>query len=278
MHKIIKNENGFEYIEVKNSAAKAKIALQGAHIFEYTRQDKNNLLWLSEKSVFEQGVAIRGGIPLCWPRFGSLDESLQQHGFARVSMFKLINVNELNEFSTEVLFELRDTKESRALWNHQFILEVKMVISQTLSISMKTKNLDEKDFMITQAFHTYFSISNIQNISIKGLENKFYFDTLLDDKHKEDQAIKVEKEIDRVYIDTDDEVFLIDKDKNIKLHTLGSASTVVWNPWIEKSAKMSYMSKNAYKEFVCIESANAFDDFVMVKSKKTHTLSLTISF
>jgi glucose-6-phosphate 1-epimerase len=143
---------------------------------------------------------------------------------------------------------------------------------------MKTTNLDSKEFMITQALHTYFSVSNIQNIKIKGLENKFYFDTLLDDKHKESKSIEINAEIDRVYIDTEDEVYLVDGSRTIKLQTVGSASTIVWNPWIEKCSKMSYMSKNAYKEFVCIESANAFDDFVMIKSKKSHTLELTISF
>lgn len=278
MYKLKKYENGFEYLEVTNSAADAKIALQGAHIFEYTKKTKSNLLWLSDKSLFEEGVAIRGGIPLCWPRFGSLDETLQQHGFARVSMFKLVSVKELDSSSTEVILELQDTKESRALWNHMFVLEVKIVISESLSISLKTTNLDAKEFMITQALHTYFSVSNIQNVTIKGLENKFYFDTLLDDKHKESESLTINAEIDRVYIDTDDEVFLVDAHKTIILKTVGSASTIVWNPWIEKCAKMSYINKNAYKEFVCIESANAFDDFVMIKSKKMHTLSLTISF
>lgn len=278
MYRLKKYENGFEYLEISNEAADAKIALQGAHIYEYTQKGKSPLLWLSEKALFEKGVAIRGGIPLCWPRFGSLDETLQQHGFARVASFKLLGVTEVDKSSTEITLELQDTKESRELWNHKFVLEVKIVISKTLRISMKTKNLDAKEFMITQALHTYFSVSNIQNIQIKGLENKFYFDTLLDDKHKETKSIEVNAEIDRVYIDTDDEVFLHDKERSIKLKTEGSSSTIVWNPWIEKSSRMTYMSKNAYKEFVCIESANAFDDFVMIKSKKSHTLSLTISF
>lgn len=60
-----KQKNGFEYIEVKNSVASAKIALQGAHIFEYKRSNKEDILWLSPISTFEKGVAIRGGIPIC---------------------------------------------------------------------------------------------------------------------------------------------------------------------------------------------------------------------
>lgn len=270
--------DGFEYIEVANAAATAKIALQGAHIFEYTPKGEMPLLWLSEKAVFEKGVAIRGGIPICWPRFGSLDESMMQHGFARIFSFELIGIKEPHKSLTELHLRLCDSQESRALWDHAFVLDVKIKISERLSISLETKNLDEKPLKITQALHTYFKVSQIENIRIKGLENRYYFDTLLDQKHKESQSIVVDKEIDRVYVDTDDEVVLIDAKRKIKLQTVGSASTVVWNPWIEKCAKMSYMSPHAYKEFICIESANAFDDFVMIKSKKSHTLELTISF
>ncbi len=278
MYTLKKYENGFEYIEIQNSVANAKIALQGAHIFEYAKKDEKNLLWLSDKSAYERGVAIRGGIPLCWPRFGSLDKTLQQHGFARVSIFKLLAVRELDKFQTEVLLQLQDTEESREVWNHKFTLEVKIVVTDTLNITIKTTNLDEKDLMITQALHTYFRITNIQNIVIKGLENKFYYDTVLNQKLKENSHLHINSEVDRVYIDTDDEILLIDKKKTIKLKTIGSESTIVWNPWIEKCSKMSYISKDAYKKFVCIESANAFDDYITIKSKKSHTLSLDISF
>lgn len=271
-------ENGFEYIEVVNDAAHAKIALQGAHIFEYAKKGGTNLLWLSELSAYEKGVAIRGGIPLCWPRFGSLDSSLQQHGFARTELFELVEIKELDKLSTQITLRLSDTPETRKLWNHKFSLELKIIVSDTLTVSITTKNLDEKEFMITQALHTYFKISNIENVTIKGLEDKYYFDALLDERLKESQSITIAKEIDRIYEDTDDKIFLIDLNKKIRLQTIGSASTVVWNPWIDKCSRMSYMSKNGYKDFICIESANAFDDFVMIKSKKNHTLSLTISF
>lgn len=278
MHTLKEFENGFEYIEVKNSVASAKIALQGAHIFEYSKNNKSNLLWLSSKSAFESGVAIRGGVPLCWPRFGSLDESLAQHGFARTMFFTLVGVKDISETKTEVKLQLKDTPQTRALWDHHFILDVTMVITENLEISISTKNLDEKDLFITQALHTYFAVSNIKNVVIKGLENKFYFDTLLDERHKESKSITIDKEIDRVYLDTDEETLMIDREREVKLKTTGSASTIVWNPWNEKCSKMSHMSKDAYKEFVCIESANAFDDFVLIKSKKSHTLKVIISF
>lgn len=278
MYSIQKFENGFEYLELSNTVAKAKIALQGAHLFEYSVRGKEDLLWLSPVTHFEEGVAIRGGIPLCWPRFGSLDETMMQHGFARIFKFKVVAVNEINAETTIVQMRLSDSKESRTLWDHAFELDVHMSISDELKLSLVTKNLDTKPFIITQAFHTYFKISDILNVTIKGLQNCYYIDTLRDEKCKEQESITINGEIDRVYIDTDDTIELHDKCRHIRLKTVGSASTVVWNPWQQKCSQMSYMQKDAYREFVCIESANAFDDFIRIGSKKSHTLQLTISF
>jgi glucose-6-phosphate 1-epimerase len=39
---------------------------------------------------------------------------------------------------------------------------------------------------------------------------------------------------------------------------------------------MSAMKDEAYKEFVCIESANAFEDFIVLTPEETHTLKATI--
>ena len=52
MIELKKFSNGFEYIEIENEKTTAKIALQGAHIFEYKRKGKDELFWLSEISNF----------------------------------------------------------------------------------------------------------------------------------------------------------------------------------------------------------------------------------
>ncbi len=256
--------NGFEYIEVQNSAAHAKIALQGAHIFEYTTE-KGALLWLSQTSKFEAGSAIRGGIPICWPRFGNLDKSLPQHGFARIFLFELITVEEVNEDLTQVHLQLKSSSASKKIWNYDFTLDIVFHISETLSISMRTTNESAEEFLLTQAFHTYFQVQNIENITIEGLEGVEFLDTLTGTKKVETQALKIVAETDRVYLSVTKDICLREDDREVLIHAENSNSAIVWNPWIEKCFKMSAMQPEAYKEFVCIESANAFDDFKIVK-------------
>jgi len=273
MYSIESYANGFDYLVVQNDAMSAKIALQGAHIFEYLPKGKENLLWLSNATQFEAGSAIRGGIPLCWPRFGNLDKSLPQHGFARTALFELLRVEEISKEESRVVFLLKSDEKSREIWPFSFRLEVTFVLSDTLSISMTTTNLSEEEMMLSEAFHTYFRVDGIENVVVEGLEDVTYIDTLCDTNKVDHEKLRIDQEVDRVYIGTQNRTILLhDAIKTVAITTEGSNSSVVWNPWIEKCAKMSGMDPQGYKEFLCIESANAFDDFRLLESGASHTL------
>ena len=268
-----KLSNGFEYIEVQNSSATAKVALQGAHLFEYQRVGQEAILWLSEISDFEQGRAIRGGVPLCWPWFGfSEDKTLPQHGFARTTMWEFVGANEIDDSETTLLFRLSNSEQTLKIWNYKFLLELQITISKELKMELKTTNLDDKAFKISQALHTYFSVSHISEVAIKGLDKKPYLDALSWQKEVQGGNIRFEEEVDRVYQEVNNEIILVDKNREIYIKNTNSASVVVWNPWIEKTSRMSAMKEDAYEHFVCIESANAFDDTRVIEPKLSHTL------
>ncbi|MBT5935847.1 D-hexose-6-phosphate mutarotase [Sulfurimonas sp.] len=277
MYTLKKRENGFEYLELQNSVAHAKIALQGAHIFEYKREKEEDLLWLSTESFFEKGKAIRGGVPICWPRFGTLDESMPAHGFSRTAMFTLVEVLETKVDLTEVRFLLTGDEQSRKIWNHKFELEVIFSIGESLEIELKTKNCESEEFMITQALHSYFCVSDISHVKIKNLDKKPYFDALLGKTFFQKGDVTFEKEVDRVYQEVDTIVVLEDKKRVVHVQNSGSSSVVVWNPWCEKATRLAGMRDVDYKEFVCIESANAFDDFRVIKAGETHSLKVSLS-
>ena len=277
MTKLKKLSNGFEYLEIQNSSATAKIAMQGAHVFEYKRKGEDDLLWLSEVSDFELGKAIRGGVPICWPAFGMNNPELPQHGFARTSLFECTSREDINANTTEVQLRLIHSKESLKLWNYKFELLLKIIISDKLTMELTTINRDSKDFKLTQALHSYFKLSNISNAVVKGLDSKPCFNALTYENSIQNGDIVFNEEFDKVFQKVDSELILADRDKTIKIDNEGSSSVVVWNPWIEKCKRMSAMRDEAYREFVCIESANAFDDFITLKPNEEHTLKATIS-
>ncbi|EDZ63367.1 aldose 1-epimerase [Sulfurimonas gotlandica GD1] len=263
-------------IEVNNNSASAKIALQGAHIFHYARKGEKPLLWLSDISDFQDGKAIRGGVPVCWPSFGMNNPNLPQHGFARTALFEHQSTKEIDANTTEVILTLSYSQETLTLWPYKFELELKVTVSDKLTMELITKNIDDKVFKITQALHTYFPVSHISDAKIKGLNNKPYLDALTSEQLTQSGDVIFEEEVDRVYQEVNSEVLLVDRDRTIHIQNEGSSSVVVWNPWIEKGKRMSAMRDDAYNDFVCIESANAFEDFRLIEPGESHTLKATI--
>jgi len=273
-----KRENGFEYIEVTNESAQAKIALQGAHIFHFEKDGGKPLLWLSEESDFVQGKAIRGGIPICWPAFGMDNPDLPQHGFARTSLWEFIQSYESDANTTNIVFKLGFSARTLALWDYKFEVTLTITIAETLTLALKTVNLDEKPFRLTEAFHTYFSVDSISTCRIRGLEGKPYLDTLTHEQKRQEGEIYCNSEYDVIFQEVDKPIELVTQKRVVKIQNSGSSSVVVWNPWIEKCKKMSAMKDDAYLRFVCIESANAVDDFRLIQPQKNHTLTTKISF
>ncbi len=270
-------DNGFEYIEISNAKAHAKIALQGAHIFEYARHNEASLLWVSECAVFENGTAIRGGIPVCWPWFG-MDGGANkpQHGFVRTAMWQLVAEGE-SEQNSSIILEYSGTTTTQTLWPYRFILRLHVIVGDTLKLALETQNIDTKSFKITQALHSYFSVSNIDDVSISGLENTPYFDALTQEESLQDGTITFNAETDRIYENVSWPLRLEDSTRFISIDAQNSASCIVWNPWIEKCARMSHMCKESYKNMVCIESANARNDAKILAPGESLTLTTIIA-
>jgi len=263
-------ENGFKYLSIENESATAKIAFQGAHIFHFQPKDEQPLLWVSGKSNFENTKAIRGGVPICWPWFGEhqTDKSMPKHGFARISQWEVEEVNEINSSITEVKMTLSNSE----LFSHKFKLTAHFKIAKDLTISLTTKNLDEKPFTISQALHTYFAIDNIESVKVDGLDGLEFIDFVDGSKHIQDSSIVVTKEVDRIYQDVNYPLYLYGSNEPIVIESSGSNSSVVWNPWSSKCSQMNDMSVDSYKGFICVETTNTGKDEKIILPNATHTL------
>jgi len=276
MIEVKKLENGFAYLEVHNDAAHAKIALQGAHLFSCTCQGKE-LLWVSEASDFAYGKAIRGGVPICWPAFGTNNPALPQHGFARTAMWELVSHEESDERTDRVVLRLCDMQKYHGMWDYACEVQAVFTIGETLGMELITTNNDTRGFELTQALHTYFPVSDIENITIYGLENKPCFDALTQTTDMPSEPIRFRGEYDRVFQEVEGAIELRDEEGSITIQNEGSRSVVVWNPWIEKGSRMSGMKSEDYRRFVCIESANAYEDKRVLEAGATHRLKAVIS-
>ncbi|MFM7604052.1 MAG: hypothetical protein ACKO8Z_02490, partial [Prosthecobacter sp.] len=83
----------------------------------------------------------------------------------------------------------------------------------------------------------------------------------------------IDQEVDRLY--TSDASVIVDDPmmhRELRIEKAGSLSTVVWNPWIEKSTRLADLPDEAYPDFVCVETTNAGEDAVALQPGETHLL------
>jgi len=261
----------YPFLVISNQQASAKIALHGAHVIDYTPADQQPVIFTSKDAIYREGKAIRGGIPVCWPWFNAhpTDSSKPSHGYARAGFWELVTTSTTDELTTLVF--TFSTEELTA--------ELTIKVGSSLELSLKTTNQSDTVQPVGGALHSYFSISNIADVSITGLENNDYLDTVNNVPGKEDAPITINQEIDRVYYPTTTTAVIHDSQwkRAITVEKSGSQSTVVWNPWIDKSATMSDLGNEEYQTFVCIETANALEDVYPVASGESHTMATIIS-
>jgi glucose-6-phosphate 1-epimerase len=283
-------EGGLPFIEVDNEHAIALVSIYGAQVLSYKpklndniENPENDLLFVSEKAYFEQDKAIKGGIPICWPWFGRDPEGLgrQMHGFARNMLWQLEETSPVDNGDTKIVLSLEPTEKTHELWPHDFKVLLTIVIGKTIRLSLKTINTGSASFSITQALHAYFSVSDINQIHVEGLDKVEYIDTVagIFKTKVQEGDVTVNQEVDRIYTKAPAQTKLLDKKLNrvVIISSKGSKTTVVWNPWSDLSEKSADLENDAYQSFICIETANAADDAIVVEPNESFVIEAEYS-
>jgi len=283
---LVHQSDDLPLLYIENRHASAVIALQGAQVLRYQRRDARPLLWLSDLAAYQRGQSVRGGIPVCWPWFGDLtrnpapiqtqfaNDKAPAHGLVRSINWLLDAVIE-NSDATVVTLRC----PTAAIGLGHIDLQLQISVGDTLQMQLQTSNRGAADFVYSQALHTYFAVSDIHGTAVQGFENTRYIETLENWREKtQDGAIVFAGETDRIYLDTPSRVDIVDRDwqRRISIETEGSRSAVVWNPWIEKSKRLSQFDADAWQQMLCIESANVMNDCVQLAPGARWTLALTI--
>ena len=269
--------------DINNAHGTASICLQGGQILSWQPvSTAEPMIWLSSAAKFAPQTSIRGGIPVCWPWFSAhaSDASFPMHGFARTQPWQVKSTRSLDDGSTEISLTLPLTTAMQAMWPHQAQLDMLINVGETLKIALITRNLGVSDFVITEALHTYFSVSDVAQVQVEGLDGIHFHDKAAGwSEGDQVGAISFAAEVDRVYVNTPERCTIVDPAFNRRIHIakLGSQSTIVWNPWAARAAQMGDLGTDdasGWKRFVCVESANARENAVTVAAGKSHTMAV----
>ncbi|OGI40281.1 MAG: D-hexose-6-phosphate mutarotase [Candidatus Muproteobacteria bacterium RBG_16_62_13] len=268
---------GLAVAEVSNAHGTAVIALQGAHVMTWAPWNEAPVIWLSKAAKFTPGKSIRGGAPVCWPWFGPHAENpkLPGHGFARTVMWDVTGAEALADGATRLSFRIRQDDATRAQWPHASEVMNIVTVGRTLELELVTRNTGAGAITIGDAYHTYFEVSDIRNCRIDGLDGCPYLDKA-DGGRKKQQAgpVTIDSEVDRIYLESTADIVIDDPGlkRRIRVAKRGSRSSVVWNPWVDKAAKMGDFGADGYLNMVCVESSNAADDVVSIPPGGEHRL------
>lgn len=259
-------------ISLSNSLAECKISLWGGNIVSYhPKNEEQDVFWLGDLNKFDNIQAIRGGVPVCWPRFAEekLNDHLPRHGFARLSNWSLKNVC-VDENKMELELSLIPDKK----FNLNVAANLFIKITDKLEYHLETINNGDSVFEFSEALHAYFNIGSLDDVEIKGLANHQYKNSLDGKTYTLEGNLKIQDEFDSAFINHKEAVEIVDKSLNriISIEKSGSNTTVVWNP----NKDLAEMSQGQYKKFVCVEPANQGDFFVSLKPQEKHRISMKI--
>src|SRR6476661_4683713 len=147
--------------------------LQGAQLVSWVLPTGEECLYVSERSAYEAGRAIRGGIPVCFPQFADRGP-LAQHGFARTLPWSHV-ADAQDEAHGRARFVLEGTPRTRSLWPHDFRAELIATIGGSrLDVRLRVSNTGPDAFTFTAALHTYLRVWNLAAARVHGLKGLRY--------------------------------------------------------------------------------------------------------
>lgn len=260
---------------VQNELARAVISPQGGQLLSWQPRDQAEVLWLSP-ATRSAPSAIRGGVPVCWPYFGKQGQPADavQHGHARVQNWRWVDAVEAD--NGDVVVDLALPADPRT----PLRLRQRLRIGRDLSQTLTTDNLGTEPVTLTQALHSYFVVGDAVQLSLRGVDGLRYADKLDGNAYVQAGDWRLDEardpgRCDRIYATTGDCFTLVDPvlARRIELSTEGSHSLVVWNPGAAGAAAMADVPDTAWREFVCVEVANAGDDVITLGPGERHRLS-----
>lgn len=276
---------------VRYGACELLISQQGAQILSYQEDQQPPLIWLSEQAAYQRGQSVRGGVPICWPWFGNLQRNPQTvqamhlqpdtapaHGLVRSLDWQLRGIDNLDD-GIQLDFAFNSATQPLADWPHATELHLRIRLDGRLHIQLSSRNLGDTPLAISQALHSYFAVSDIRQVEVDGLHGCRYIETLEDwQQRQQDGTLHFSGETDRIYLDTPAQLSILDRawQRRIHLHSSGSNSAVLWNPWIDKAQRLSQFAADAWHGMLCIEHANVMDDIRVLAAGEQHQLDLSL--
>jgi len=242
---------------VASDGACVELCTHGAHVTSWKPASGEERLFLSQRSLFAPGAAIRGGVPIIFPQFAGMGP-LPKHGFARVTEWEVVRAGKTSKRKGEALLRLTATPQTRAVWDHGFSASfVVSVQGMSLTMALSVLNEDTKPFEFTAALHTYLLVDDVRSTTVLGLQGTEYRDSAAGNARKcqDDRTLTPAGELDRIYYDVRLPIEVRDALRRTRVSMTGFSDAVVWNPGAERAASLTDLEPSGWLRMLCVEAA-----------------------
>lgn len=238
---------------VAADGARAEVYLHGAHLTSWVPAGGNERIFLSARSEFAPGQAIRGGVPIIFPQFDR-EGPLPRHGFARVSEWELVSPPSP---AGSASFRLQDTPATGAIWPQAFAFTFTVRVGgPTLELTCGVRNTGERAFTFTGALHSYLRVGTLELVSVEGLGGVTFRDKVAGGvtATQPSGSMRIKGETDRVYLNAPDRIEVHEFRRGMVVEKVGFPDIVLWNPG-DKGAKIADLEPGGHRHMLCVEAA-----------------------
>ena len=274
---VVAGNGGLAKVAVTTPSAQGEMYLHGGHVTSWIPARGNDVLYCSPHSLWQEGKAIRGGVPICFPWFGDKADNpaAPAHGFVRTKAWELDSVATNGEDVSVSMFTGSDD-DTRTWWPHDFLLVCRASFGTQLKLELTVSNTGTTVFAIEEALHAYFRVGDVETAAVDGLDATDFIDKTDYRKQKTHHgSLQFSGETDSVFLNTQHPIELIDtvRQRKATLRKQNSLSTVIWNPWAEKSYGMSDLGEGEWRNFVCVEASNVGQYAIHLTPGQQHVMS-----
>jgi glucose-6-phosphate 1-epimerase len=279
--KVCEGNGGLPRVLISGSFGHGEMYLHGAQVTSWKPAGKDEVLFISTKTRWEEGQAIRGGIPICFPWFRAKadDPHAPAHGFVRTKPWELASIAE-TEAGVAVTMLTESDEHARHWWPAEFRLVHRVTFGSELSLELLCTNTGTTSLSFEEALHTYNRVADVGHVRLHGLNSVRFMDNTDSNKEKQQRGdVVIASQTDNAYLDTRSTIDLSDADirRRIRLTKANSLTTVVWNPWREGAAALGDLGDGEWIQFICVEASNILDAAINLAPGQQHRMTAVLS-
>lgn len=280
--RVVTGNGGLAKIQIEARGSTGEIYLHGAQVTSWKPVAGEEVLFVSAKSHWQDGKAIRGGIPVCFPWFRAKadDEKAPAHGFVRTKEWVIDSIAEQPDGSVSAQLSTGSDETTRRWWPFDFRLEYRITMGQKLKLELAMANTGGSELRFEEALHTYFQVSYAERIEVQGLNGAAFLDNRDGNRRKiQSGSLRLGAQTDNAYLAASGDVAISDPAKRrlVRIRKQNSNSTIVWNPWQDGAASLADLGDEEWSQMLCVEGANIISDAVRLGSEQNHNLVVEIS-